>query len=337
MHSIHINIRRFCVILVGLVFYISGMFKLMDPVGTGLIVKEYLRFFHLSGLAPAAKAFGILLAWTETQCGVYMICGLARRLMSYVVLAMVSCFTAITLILLIFNPSMDCGCFGEAIHLSHWQSLIKNIVLLAVAIVGFVPIRSGQRPRKAKFIIGNIVSASVMAFAIMGVRELPVVDFTEYSPGSEDFSIAYSSAGGEYTASVEPEGKIFIVSVYEPERFSWEEWEEVSLLFSDALLAGMEPLLLTTDVSGVPDDLTDYAYVADYKQLITLNRSNGGSTYICDGMIVDKWTRHAPCTSDEMEALVTGNPIETAVNGVIHGRIFLEALLIGSVVAMLLL
>lgn len=337
MHSVHINIRRFCVILVGLVFYISGMFKLMDPVGTGLIVKEYLKFFHLSGLAPAAKAFGVLLALAETQCGVYMICGLARRLMSYVVLVMVSCFTAITLILLIFNPSMDCGCFGEAIHLSHWQSFVKNIILLAVAIVGFVPIRSGQRPRRAKIIIGNVVSVLVVSFAINSVRELPVVDFTEYAPGSEDFSLVYSSAGGEYTASVEPEGKVFIVSVYDPERFSWEEWEKVSILFSDALVAGMEPLLLTTDVSGVPDDLTDYAYEADYKQLITLNRANGGSTYICDGMIVDKWTRRAPCTSEEMAALVAGNPIEAAVNGVIRGRIFLEALLLGSVVAMLLL
>lgn len=337
MRRFHINLRRVCVILVGIVFYVSGMFKLMDPVGSGLIVSEYLKFFHLPWLLPAARAAAVGLALLESLCGVAMVSGVFRRILSYIVLPMVGAFTLITLVLLIFNPPMDCGCFGEAIHLSHVQSFVKNLILLALSVLGFVPVRSGQRPRRAKFVIAGLAALAVFAFAGRGLIGLPMVDFTEYSIGSEDYSLAFTDADGAYADSLAADGNVLVVSVYDPSGWSWQAWERVSLLLSDAVSSGMEPILLTTDMSAVPDDLVDYAYMSDYKQLITLNRSNGGATYVSDGMVVGKWAFRDMPSSERLETLAQGSPIESAVGSVMRGRITLEVFLIGGVISMLLL
>ena len=60
----HYRIRRLCAFIIGLVFLLAGIFKLLDPVGAGLVVEEYYRFLHLGFLMPTAKAVGVLLAWT---------------------------------------------------------------------------------------------------------------------------------------------------------------------------------------------------------------------------------------------------------------------------------
>ncbi len=337
MRRFHINVRRFCVILVGLVFFVSGMLKLMDPVGTSLIVTEYLRFFHAGWMAPAAKVIALALSLTESLCGVAMLCGVLRRVLSYVVLVMLGGFTLITVILLIFNPPMDCGCFGEAVHLTHAQSLAKNVILLALAVAGFVPVRSGQRPRVAKFVTACVAAAGVLAFAVVELEGLPVVDFTDYAPGSEDFSLSFTDSQGQYADSLAVSGDVLAVSVYAPRRMSWREWEGVSRLFGDASAAGMTPLLLSVSMEEIPQDLVDYAYLSDYKQLVTLNRSNGGSVYISDGMVVDKWTRKRPCAQPRLEELMDGNSIEAAADRTVRGRITLEAILLGGVAAMLLI
>lgn len=337
MRRFHINVRRFCVALVGLVFFVSGMLKLMDPVGVSLIVEEYLRFFHAGWMGPAAKGIGLALSLTESLCGVAMLCGVLRRVLSYVVLVMVGGFTLITSILLIFNPPMDCGCFGEAIHLTHVQSFVKNVILLALAVAGFVPVRSGQRPRLAKFVTACVAAAVVLAFAVVELEGLPVVDFTDYAPGAEDFSLSFTDSGGQYADSLAVSGDVLVVSAYAPQRLSWRDWEDVSVLFGDASAAGMTPLLLSVSMDGVPQDLVDYAYLSDYRQLITLNRSNGGSVYISDGMVVDKWTRARPCTAARLEELMDGNAIEAAADRTVRGRITLEAILLGGVAAMLLI
>ena len=75
MKGFHIGLRRLCSVLLGLVFFIAGMLKLMDPVGSGLVVEEYLEFFHIGGLAFAAKWIGVILALVETLTGAALIAG----------------------------------------------------------------------------------------------------------------------------------------------------------------------------------------------------------------------------------------------------------------------
>ncbi len=187
--------RRFCAFLVGMVFFLSGLLKLLDPVGAGLVVGEYLKFFHLGFLSAFSLIVGVSMALVETILGTALMVGLWRKVISIVTFAVLGLFTVLTLVLLILNPSMDCGCFGEAIHLTHLQSFLKNIILLALALVAFIPGRLGQ-PRPRKYVAFGIVSLFVVAFTVYSLMFIPLVDFTEFKPGAR-----LEACGDGYTTS----------------------------------------------------------------------------------------------------------------------------------------
>ena len=113
------RIRKICSILIGIVFFIAGISKLMDPVGAGLVVGEYFKFFHLGFLNFASQGVGVTMALLETLMGAALITSVFRKLTAILSSVMTAFFTLLTLILLIFNPPMDCGCFGEVVELSH--------------------------------------------------------------------------------------------------------------------------------------------------------------------------------------------------------------------------
>lgn len=180
--------RRFCAILIGLVFLTSGLLKLLDPVGTGLIVTEYLKFFHVGFLQGGAKVFGMVLSLVEAITGAALIAGVYRKFTAIVTSLLIVFFTAITVVLWLANPDMDCGCFGEAIHLTHWETLLKNLVLLALALLAFIPFQNFGVPGKGKKIAFWIAVPSLIFALWYNDRHLPMLDFTEFKPGVELFA-----------------------------------------------------------------------------------------------------------------------------------------------------
>ena len=188
MKKAHHRLRRFCAVLIGLVFLTSGLLKLLDPVGTGLIVSEYFKFFHLGFLQGAAKGFGMVLSLVESLTGAALISGVYRRLTAAVTGLLLLFFTVITLILWIANPEMDCGCFGEAVHLTHEQTLLKNVILLVLAVIAFVPFQNFGVPRKGKKVAFAIAALSLVFALWYNARHLPMIDFTEFAPGAELFA-----------------------------------------------------------------------------------------------------------------------------------------------------
>ena len=122
------SIKRICAVIVGLVLLVAGLLKLMDPVGAGLVASEYLKFLGLDFLEPASRFFGIAMALLEAVLGAALITGVWPRLMALGSGILIGGFTLLTLALWIVDPPMDCGCFGEAIHLTHLQTLLKNVV-----------------------------------------------------------------------------------------------------------------------------------------------------------------------------------------------------------------
>ncbi len=173
--------RRFCGFIAGFVFYISGILKLLDPVGAGLVMSEYLDFLHIGFLDSISKYLGTAAALVETLLGAALISGVWRRVTGIAVMIMQGFFTVLTLALVIFNPEMDCGCFGEAIHLSHMQTFLKNLVLMALLAANFIPLKGLGRPKKRKYVSFGIVTASTLAFTIYSWMYLPLIDFTDYS------------------------------------------------------------------------------------------------------------------------------------------------------------
>ena len=156
----------------------------MDPVGTGLIIKEYFEFLHITFLNVAAKPAGIALALAEVLLGTGLITGVWRKMIAIATIGFQSFFTVLTLLLIIFKPEMDCGCFGEAVHLSHEETFIKNLVILTLLLIYYIPRKRLGETKKKKYVSFGLVTISVIAFAIYSLLYIPMVDFTDFRPGT---------------------------------------------------------------------------------------------------------------------------------------------------------
>ena len=352
MRRLHHSFRRFCALLIGLVFFASGMLKLMDPVGTGLKMVEYFRFLHIDFLAPAGKVLGTALALLETFVGAALVSGIARKAAAVIVLALIVFFTGLTGALYLVNPDMDCGCFGEAFHLTHLQSLLKNGVLLVLALIAFIPLSDGYESRKPKRWGFAIVSALVILFAVYSLRHLPMEDFTAFSCGSQILSgaaegdelqdenlavLSFSDAFGEYCDDLAAVGEVLAVSVYEPEKLDSARWDAIANVIHDAFVCGIRPLILAPSLDGVPMTLGECLYFADTRTLLTMNRSNGGATYLADGLIVDKWTARDLPSGEQMADLMVSEPLEVAASASTRGRLGFQGLVLFSAALLILL
>ena len=182
MKYLLLRLKRFCGFIAGIVFFIAGIFKLLDPVGAGLVMKEYMDFFHISFMAGLAKPLGAALAFAETVIGAALVTGIWRRLTAVTALVFQTFFTILTLFLYIYNPEMDCGCFGEAIHLTHLQTLLKNIILLLLLVAFTFPFRYLGGPKKHKYVSFGVVTVSVLIFAVYNWINIPLIDYTAFKP-----------------------------------------------------------------------------------------------------------------------------------------------------------
>ncbi|NDV69058.1 BT_3928 family protein [Dysgonomonas sp. 25] len=173
-------------VLLGATFVFSGFVKSVDPMGTVYQIEDYLIAFHLSALLPMAVPVAFFLCGLEFVMGVCMLLGLYRKWNSRLMLVVMVFMTILTLYLAIANPVKDCGCFGDAVKLTNWQTFYKNIVLLAFAIIVFV-----YHERIKNIFTGKTYWMAFLytllftvAFLIYNYRYDPVVDFRPYRIGN---------------------------------------------------------------------------------------------------------------------------------------------------------
>ena len=185
MNTSYQRFRRFAAVLVGIVFLVSGLLKMIDPVGTMLILQEYFRYFQVPGLMPAAKGLGIALSVAEAAVGVSLITGVLRKIAAVLTYVLLGFFTIVTFVLWVLNPSMDCGCFGEAVHLSHAQSFWKNVILLLLSVIAFTPFHDFGRPKRNRIVAAVLAGLSLLVVVVYSNRHLPIMDFTAFDWGAE--------------------------------------------------------------------------------------------------------------------------------------------------------
>ena len=172
-------------ILLGLTFVFSGFVKGIDPLGSAYKFTDYFNAFQMPWLVPLAFSLGIILAAAEFALGVALIFNFFLRITSWFTLAFMVFFTSLTLVLAVTNPVTDCGCFGDALVITNWQTFYKNIVLLALAVFVFV-----QR-KKFKSKDGPILSIALTGMTIVfyfylvvySYNHLPIIDFSPYKVG----------------------------------------------------------------------------------------------------------------------------------------------------------
>ena len=176
--------RRLLAFIAGAVYVFSGISKLLDPVGAELVMNAYMDFFHVGFMSFAAKPLAVALALLEAVLGSALMTGVWRKVAAIAAFALQGFFTLLTIVLVVFNPEMDCGCFGNVAHLSHIQSFVKNVVLCLMLVGAFVPLRELGVPKARKYVSFAIVTLSLLLFTVWSWMHIPLVDYTEFAPGA---------------------------------------------------------------------------------------------------------------------------------------------------------
>ena len=172
-------------ILLGLTFVFSGFVKGIDPMGSTYKFTDYFNAFQMPWLTSLAFTLGILLAAAELFLGVAFIFNFYTRLTSWLMLAFMLFFTGLTFILALTNPVTDCGCFGDALIITNWQTFYKNIVLLALAIFVFMQRKNFQSKNGPILSIAFTGMTMVVYFYLVAYsyNHLPIIDFSPYKVG----------------------------------------------------------------------------------------------------------------------------------------------------------
>lgn len=177
---------KFCRYLLAATFIFSGFVKGVDPLGTAYKLHDYFLAFGMSWLDPTTTTFAFILCAAELAIGLLLLFGAGMQLGIWGVFLFMLGFTPLTLYLAIANPVSDCGCFGDAILLSNWQTFFKNIVLLLAAIILFANRKNLKSKSTAQWNFGITILLIVISFlpSIHGYRNLPAMDFRPYSIGT---------------------------------------------------------------------------------------------------------------------------------------------------------
>lgn len=387
-------LQNICRILSGLIFFLSGFLKALDPVGSAIKIEEYLGAFHLQFLDFLSLPAAIIMCCTEFVIGIAFLKGMKMRLFSLIALVFISFFTLLTLYSAIFDPVEDCGCFGEAIHLTNWESFFKNVILFGAILLLFL--RRKRFPPIAPPLWERIYtlcySLLIFIIAMCEVIYLPKVDFTPFRAGTDLLDLLENPVEKRYrtTFLYTKEGQTREFTIDNLPDSTWSYLSSKTTLVSGGgrrgpitdfvlrdsvgnyltqeLLSREEPLFFVTVhnsgkigkgarrriermgrilnergaglyiISGDGGELplalpTLYA---DYRETLSLNRSNGGLVYIKRGLIVNKWSASGyPFRG--IERILAKDYEEIAANQTIEAQLFLQVTLLAILLLVFIL
>jgi len=177
------NISRF---IVGFVFVFSGFVKGIDPLGSTYKFGDYFTAFGLESLEPSAFPLAIILSTFEFIIGFALIFNLKTKINSWIVLIFMSFFTLLTLYLAIENPVSDCGCFGDAIIMTNWETFYKNVIILLPTLIIFFYRNYFRSPLTEKKQYGALGIGIVLMLSVTfySYQHLPILDFRPYNIGA---------------------------------------------------------------------------------------------------------------------------------------------------------
>ena len=185
MKKAGVNIAR---LVLAIILILSGFVKAVDPLGTQYKIHDYLQAVELAQYVPDFVSLGaaVLLSAVEFGLGICLLFAIRRRMVTLLTLILMLVMTPITLWLAIANPISDCGCFGDAVVLTNWQTLAKNVVLLALAcIVRRWPLEMMRFiSRSNQWIVINYSALFIVAVSGWSLYDLPYFDFRPYHVGT---------------------------------------------------------------------------------------------------------------------------------------------------------
>lgn len=338
-------IVEICRVLLGIVFVFSGFVKAVDPLGFTYKISDYLAAFGLSSLDFFALPASFFLSALEFVLGVCLLLGVYRRFHSILILLFMLFMTPLTLYLAIANPVTDCGCFGDAIVISNWQTFFKNVIFLAAAIIVFL----WYKLMTPLYTYKSISLAALWTWLfILGVSfycytYLPILDFRPYKIGNSITKLMEipDGAGQDVYESVliyEKDGvsQEFTLENYPKDDNTWTFVDSKSKLIKK----GYEPPIhdfvivneydeeITDDILYDPNytfllisyklEKADDSDVDKINEIYDYSKANDYSFYALTSSLPDKireWTENTGaeypfCTMDEiaLKTIIRSNP-----------------------------
>lgn len=332
VRSFLVNMAR---MLLGLVFMFSGVVKAIDPVGTQIKFEDYIVGMGLG--VPMQSTWllvmACLLAGFEILLGAYLVMGTYRRGTSLLVFLLMCILTPFTLYVAIANPVHDCGCFGDALKLTNWQTFYKNVILLLLSIFVW---RNWRRivpfvREKWQWSVTLVMLIIMVRFMYDNVNSLPVIDFRPYSIGTDlkqqvlengnpemsDFFLM-NSRKEDVTADVlDNPGYTFLIVSPHLYQASSSDLDLIDGLADYCEEYGYGLVCLT---ASTRDEIDMWAgntgaryqfLLCDEIPLKTMVRSNPGLVLLGNGFILNKWSH-----SDIPDEEALSGPLES-LNGIV--------------------
>ena len=339
--KILVNIARF---VVALTFILSGFVKAVDPMGTQYKIADYLAAMHIGQYVPDFMPLigSVLLSATEFWLGVCLLFAIRRRVVTRIILVWMIIMTPLTLWLALTNPISDCGCFGDAIVLTNWQTFWKNVVLLAcAALIAWQPLEMMRFiSRSNQWIVMNFTALFILVVAGQSLYKLPYFDFRPYHIGTdlrkgwlkmmEGEDSPYTDLfmqredGTDITDSIlNLKGYLFLLVSPHLEQADESQFDKLNQLFEYTQEKGY-PLYGLTASSGKAINRWRNGTGAEYEfcqtddiVLKTMIRSNPGLILLRDGKIIRKWSNNnlpdETILTDNLEKLEIGKMPEDSI------------------------
>lgn len=264
-------------LIVGGLFIFSGLIKVNDPVGTSIKFEEYFDVFSydiapfFAYLKDISLPLAVVLVVLEVVLGVMLILGVKLRLTVVLLSLMILFFTFLTFYSAYFNKVTDCGCFGDAIKLTPWESFYKDIFLLLLIAALFI-FRKDLRDTRSTWLKGAALLSLVLSLvlAIVAIRNLPFIDFRAYKEGVHIPSAMQPSQPLQYSYIMRKDGQEAVFDQYPtddsyefvdmqlknpealPKISDFSIWNEQGD-FTEAVFSGKKLVVLISNVSKMSE------------------------------------------------------------------------------------
>ena len=317
MRKVAVNIAR---VILAVVLIFSGFVKAVDPLGTQYKLTDYLTAMHMQTLAPDFLTLGasVILSAVEFGLGICLLFAIRKKTSTTLALLLMAVMTPLTLWLAIADPVSDCGCFGDAIVLTNWQTFGKNVILLIFTFMVWKWPHDMVRLISVsnQWIVVNYSAIFILAVSGWSLYDLPYFDFRPYHIGTDlrkgwqammegeespysEFFLQRVEDGEDITDSLlNSKGYLFLLIAPHLEQADdsqldlinqvYEYAEDQGYPFYGATASGEKGIELWRDRTGA-----EYPFCqTDDITLKTIIRSNPGLLLLKDGVIIRKWSHN---------------------------------------------
>ena len=302
-------------IFVGAMFIFSGFVKLVDPIGSQYKFQEYFgeSVLNLEFLIPFALPFSILLIIVEIMLGVMLLLGYKSKLTVWSLLGLTTLFLFLTWYSAYYNKVTDCGCFGDAIKLTPWETFWKNVILIGLILLLLIRVKDTKEifSKKITFALTllSLISFSSITFHVL--NHLLIIDFRAYAVGKNipegmefpedpnelppvhDFML--EDTQNDLAPQILAMDKVMLVIVYNADKSDEEGFVAIKKVTDKAISKGYnvygvtasfeDDLILMQNKYNLPFNFL----FCDETTLKTMIRANPGIMILSKGTVTGKW------------------------------------------------